>query len=93
MVRREKKFLRGGGAVKGNVSVGCLEAPRRVQWAKPPETDEFLHVKGVFSLIYDTEGIEKWVEKFSNVWRGGGKGDVTERSDFRRILTRDHFTT
>jgi hypothetical protein len=29
----------------------------RVQGAKPPEADEFLHVKGVFSLIYDNEGI------------------------------------
>jgi hypothetical protein len=34
-----------------------------VQGAKPLEADEFLRVKGVFSLSYDNEHIRKYVKK------------------------------
>jgi hypothetical protein len=44
-----QEFLKGG-AVEGRGSGGCLEAPSGSS-AKPPEADEFLHVKGVFSVI------------------------------------------
>jgi hypothetical protein len=42
-----------------------------VQGTKPPEADEFLHVKGVFSLIYDNEHTKKYV-KISQTGVGGG---------------------
>jgi hypothetical protein len=45
-----------------------------VQEAKPPEADEFLHVKGVFSLIQDNEHIKKMGKKFQT---GGGAGAVS----------------
>jgi hypothetical protein len=51
-----QEFLNGE---RSRRSGGCLEAPSRSRakpwWgsmgAMPPEADEFLHVKGVFSLI------------------------------------------
>jgi hypothetical protein len=43
----------------------------------PPEADEFLRVKGVFSSIYDNEYIKKICKNFSNggahAWRAGAK--------------------
>jgi hypothetical protein len=42
-----------------------------VQGAKPPEADELLRVKGVFSLIYDNEHINKICKK--KFQRGGGR--------------------
>jgi hypothetical protein len=52
---------------------GCLEALVGVQGAKPPEGDEFLRVKGVFSLIYDNEHIKKYVKNFQTGVGGGAR--------------------
>jgi hypothetical protein len=45
-----------------------------VQGAKPPEADEFLHVKGIFSLIQDNERNKKMGKK--KFKRGGGGGEL-----------------
>jgi hypothetical protein len=40
--------------------------------AKPPEADEFLRVKGVFSSIYNNEHMKKYVKNFQTGGRMPG---------------------